>query len=415
MLLIEIAKQVLGNVYASKPSSFKASFSLINAFLRSIKKEDITENDVVSNKTQNELVKQILLSDKSRETKRKLLLILAALLKKIHAPLKTKAEQRCYVEYTNLKRDLISSRKANVAISDKEANALSLDFSELRQKFQEKLDQRSLLYNMFVFIDETPRLEYRILTLHNPKSPSSNFLKFVAKKAVIVLNVYKTSKKYGTWTIKVENPKLNKYIHDYVTTKKMKPGDDFFKNSKSEPFASNKFSEEFQSAFQAVTNTKVNLNSFRKLKENALFHKNPEVLKMSLKEREKWVEKHFKHSLATSMLYYNRVEKSKTSLTNTSEETRTSVSAKENNSVDDNKKKDIQDFRENTHHKLLRRSFADEHARRWKKKISGGGIGKTQNVNNFLLKLKRLMKSHRIDQHMLINLLSIGPKRKIMV
>lgn len=299
MNILSYGKDVLSKKYGTNTPSFKCAYSMLNSFLRRcnwIK----TTNDFEENG--EKLYNVIISENNSKETKRKLLLIFIFLLKNLDSKWLSLFLQN----YSRLKKEIIEERKTNSIRSEKEMNCLQYSLFELRKKYPvniNRLDQKSLLFNLFLHIDETPRLAYRTLVF-NPEKNKQNYIELNKEKVNIILNDYKTYKFYKTWVIEVTHEPLRRYLHEYV--KKMKPDEYFFLNRRRKIFPSNKFSEFVQQVFLEKIGIKVNVNCLRKLKERELFHKNPNTMDMSLKDKEQFVEKYFKHTLKNAELYYNR-------------------------------------------------------------------------------------------------------------
>ena len=123
----------------------------------------------------------------------------------------------------------------------------------------------------------------------------------------IVLNTHKTSERYGPFIIPIGNKRLNDYISRYIQFKGLKDGDALFSTANGTIPSTSTFSRYITQAFQMATGIPMNINAIRKVKENYLFHRNPDILNWSRNEQEKYVMDNFMHSLATSELYYKRV------------------------------------------------------------------------------------------------------------
>ena len=342
-------KKFLAEKYDVNSSSFKTSYSITKSFInrhldlfepKSKKKQNANKDenldankdeysknsDNISTKSTqtflknaSKILKIIEDSNASDETKRKLLLFFALLLKKLN-------EHDLHVKYLKtyrkIKYNIIDERKSSVPRGYKEIQCLGVSLQKLRNVpiNINELDAKTLLYNLLVYIDETPRLDYRSL-IYNPSTSNKqssinhlNYMKNYKDKSgndcniMIVLNDYKTYKKYGTWTIKINHTKLCEYINKYINHHKLKANEYIFLNANHKPFTSNKFSEFVQNIFKKKVGIKISINCLRILKENQLFHQNPQTLNWSLKEKEKWVVQYFRHSLATSRLYYQRIK-----------------------------------------------------------------------------------------------------------
>ena len=308
----QFMKQQISSVYDQSSCSFKTMQSILGKFIRTNLSDIETVDDFIENV--DNVMKIIKSSHKSKETKRKIVYFLALACKQ----LKLKEAQMNYFEYyKQLKKEIIETRTENDSINKKEAECLKFSLEKLRKReLEQKTDQSSLLYNLLIFLDETPRLEFRTLVFHPipPIKQDVNYLEKVNDGYQIVLNKYKTSRTYGQWIIPIRRSQPNsftddliEYIKKYIAQNQTKRNELIFYNRNNKEYPSNKFSEFVQSTFSDKINAKLNINCIRKLKINALFHQNPKILKMSLKEQKDWVIKHFKHSLPNSMLYYKRV------------------------------------------------------------------------------------------------------------
>jgi len=299
------AHNTLEGEYKTKPSTLRSAKSLMNGLIKYAvgfdKLSDLKKKSAT-------LLKTILGMEKSQETKRKYIYYVSLLLKK----LKMTAQREEYMNaYTKLKTDIETERKQNKVRSEKEEKSIENTLEKMRkiEINNEQSDPKSLLFNLLIHLDETPRLEYREL-IYNPKSnlDEKNYLQVSNNTIKLVLNKYKTSDKYGTWTINIANPKLKKYIKHYIEQNCVKPDQYIFVNRKGNIYPSNKFSEYVQKTFKQKVGTPIRMNDLRKIKEMELFHKAPKTLKKSLAEREKFVEDKFKHSHTTAQTYYNRVD-----------------------------------------------------------------------------------------------------------
>ena len=313
MTLLQFAKQHLLTKYKNNKSSYKTAYSTIHSFL----KRNSQFTDLLTDG--GKILDTILTSKKSKETKRKLLFVFAFLLEKLN---ETKLHRKYIQAYTKIKYEIINDRKINKARSVKEAECLNISLQKLRSvKINiDELNQRTLLYNILIYLDPTPRLELRKL-VYSPKQniPEKNYIVCESGKCEIVLNDYKTSKYYKEWRIELEGD-LKNYVENYIEKMKLNRGDNFFLNTRKKPYPSNKFSELIQKIFKDKIGVSISINCLRKIKERDLFHQNPKILNMSLKDREEYVKKNFRHNLHTSMLYYNRVGENNTEKTKTKSE-----------------------------------------------------------------------------------------------
>ena len=302
MKLLQFAKIELQKKYKNNISSFKTAFSVVSSFLR----QNPNLKDL--SKDGEKILSAILNSKKSKETKRILLHIFAYLLERVSN--NKKVHRKFIHAYTQIKSEIIEERKNNKPRSVKEAECLNISLNNLREKGIDMnvFTQKELLYNLLIFIDETPRLEWRML-VYNPKTDISqkNYIVCLEGRCQIILNKYKTSKTYGRWVIEIKD-NMKQYLYKYIKQMNIVPNKYFFLNKRNKPYPSNKFSEHIQRMFKEKTGSPISINCLRKIKENALFHQNKKILNMSLKEREDYVKQHFRHSLQSSLLYYNRIK-----------------------------------------------------------------------------------------------------------
>lgn len=278
--------------------------SLMNSFLR--KFPQIKTIKDLSQQSEN-ILKGLLKSTLSAETIRKIVYILSL----VYDQIGDKKSQSLYQKtYLRLKKEIIDHRKTNKPISAKEADCVDIPYETLFSKpiDLKELDQKTLLYNLLIYIKETPRLDYRTLIYNPTKNKNvANYIK-LNEPPQIVLNDYKTSKTYGPWIIPIKHNKLLEYLRTYVRAKNIKPGTYLFLNQAGKPYPSHKFSEYTQRMFNKKLKYKITMNCLRKIKEKFIFHNNPKTLNMSYKDKEDLVAKYFKHNLQTSMLYYNIVD-----------------------------------------------------------------------------------------------------------
>lgn len=277
--------------------------SLIISFMR---KQNHIKNLNDLSKNAKGLLSTILNSKQAPETQRKIIYILSMIFERLG---NTKAQQRYRAAYLNLKKQITEQRKTNKPISAKEADCVDVSWEELKSKpiNMDELDQKTLLYNLLIYIDETPRLDFRTL-IYQPDSGKNTKNYINLNNAKIVLNDYKTKSTYGQWVIPIRNAELIQYLRKYVKAHNIKPNNYLFLNKNNKPYPSHKFSEFTQRMFDKKLGYKITMNCLRKIKEKYLFHNNPKTLKMSYKEKEDLVAHYFKHNLQTSMLYYNIVD-----------------------------------------------------------------------------------------------------------
>ena len=304
---------IIPKVYKDpQSSSFKTSVSIMRTFARSAGLVSVRDLDVKYRMALNNLQT----SKRAKETKRKIAYFMALAYKELQNVQAQKDFVQLYMQY---KMDIQKAREKNKAINEKEMRCLqNINLKDLRAKPIDfgMMTPDDLLYNLLVRMDETPRLEYRLLRYNNyTPAPnvlkSSNFLIVTPNgQCELVLSKYKTFSTYGTWRINIARkyPELARYIEQYIEYHKLPTGAILFLNTANKPYPSNKFSEHVQTVFEKKIGQRISMNCFRKIKVNALFHQNPNILKMSLEEQKKWIEDHFRHSLANSMLYYKRVD-----------------------------------------------------------------------------------------------------------
>lgn len=192
---IAYAREFLAQKYNTNSPSFKTSYSITKSFINKHKKlfESKSKTDEPYTNFKNnalEVLSIIQSSKLSKETKRKLLLFFALLLKNLE-------EKELYVKYfqlySKLKYDLISERRKNMPRGYKEVQCLGVSLAELRKKpiDMNDFDPQTLLYNLLVFLDETPRLEYRFL-IYNGSKTGSNGSKTGSNESKIGSNESKT-------------------------------------------------------------------------------------------------------------------------------------------------------------------------------------------------------------------------------
>ncbi len=296
--------EILAKKYEPNSSSYSSASYILNSFLQSFPQFNTVE--ILIDKI-DDLHFAILTTRKSQETKRKLFYIFALLLQYLKQPQQFRKFLR---QYMDIKKAIINERQDNVAISKKEAVGLNVTLRDLRKHEinKAKLDQQDLLFNLLIHIDETPRLDYRLLkfNLTNPTA-QDNYINRTNEGWVIVLNNYKTSAHYDPWHIQIKNPLLVDYLDTYFAAHGILAGDWVFKNKRKNPYPHNKFSEYIQRTLKKYTGIKITNNTLRKIKENDLFFANPKLLKMSVNEEKEYPKNFFRHSLNTARTYYKRV------------------------------------------------------------------------------------------------------------
>ncbi len=191
--------------------------------------------------------------------------------------------------------------KNNVVITLDDLRAIPIN--------NDKVDQKSLIYNLLVHQDETTRLGLHSLLYDPEDKEGKNYLECAGDICRIVMNDYKTHKTYGAWVINFTGP-MKDYIISYLSKTNKQKGSVFFWNKLGNPYSRNKFSSLIGRIMKKRIGTTLKTNQIRKIKANGLFHHHPRKLEMSLKEREEYVIQTFRHSLQTSdMDYYNKIEK----------------------------------------------------------------------------------------------------------
>ena len=286
--------------YGKGTSNYKTAISTARAFLN--------QNQHIKSLDQcDDIMNAILNSSKSLETKRKQLFIFAYIYE-------TKKDKKCQKKmlkvYSRIKYQILNQRKENKVRNRKEAECLMVTLTELRKRIKWNVfDQQNMVFNIFVSPDQTPRLEIRTLVLETKDKKKGNYIIEDKKRKgfyYMMLNSYKTSQFYGPWKIRF-NDKMSSFVRNYIKKNGIKPGNHFFLNQKKKEYPSNKFSEYVQRIFKKRVGVNININCLRKIKEIELFHNNKISLNMSLKEKEEWVKKNFRHNLHTSLIYYNKI------------------------------------------------------------------------------------------------------------
>jgi hypothetical protein len=293
--------QIMKKQYNIQSSSYINGISGIRSFIQR-NPQLWMEKDVKINFQKNGRKILFTMTNESTkiETKRKLIFNVSLLLKEMNLD---KLHLVYIKKYNNYLFELKQRRMTSLPINFKEQKCLQMSLAEMRKKNIDitELDQYTLLYNLLVFIDETPRLDYRTL-IYDPTSEHNNYI--TQDLDMIIINNYKTSKTYGKWTIPITNPELRSYLQEYIIFKKSKSNDKFFSNQNNNYFPSNKFSEFVQQSFFRKINVKMNINCLRKVKQRDLFHHNPKKLHMSIGEQRSFIIQHFRHSLSTASEYY---------------------------------------------------------------------------------------------------------------
>lgn len=299
MDLLESSEKII-RAYYKNDNSFTVSWSLLKNFYKT---ENVNSIKMILENT-DKLIKNLNENDKAPASKKHTFYLLSIVFKK-----NAVAHKKFYSNYVRIRDNIKAEVEKNLPINAKEEQCLSVTLKQLRKKKinHDDLTQKTLLYNLLVFSDYTPRLDYYILKW-NPENKEGNYMYLDNKTIRVVINKYKTSKAYHEWKFSLKGT-LNKYVKNYVKWKKIKPDDFLFLNRSKKPFPSNKFSEHIQSTFKQKIGHKININCLRKIKEIHLFHRNKKTWGMSYKEKNDYVVEHSRHNLKTSELYYNKLLK----------------------------------------------------------------------------------------------------------
>ncbi len=314
--------------YSDSLSTYKSAQSTVNTLLKghSYLKYSV---DIVTHGSR--LLEDIMRGFYSDETKRKQVYYCALLINSFTVQLpEAKALHTLYIErYMEIKKKLQSIRTKNTPINEKEKNALQLTLGDLRKnKIMKEYTPNDLLYNLLIFIDETPRLDFRLLQFYENATSEElddigeidlemhesglgarkNLLVKTGKRFAIILNNYKTFGFYGTWHIGIHSNPLTEYLTNYLNLMETNHLDFLFLTPISkEIYQTSKFSQFTQRMFEKKVGLPIPMNTIRKMKEMYLFHKNPIIQYWSTDTKERWVKKYFKHSLPTSVNYYDKV------------------------------------------------------------------------------------------------------------
>lgn len=247
----------------------------------------------------------------SKECKRKAFIYASDLLKYLKKPEKSK---KFHDVFKRLTTEIFENRKKNEIRGEKEEKALVLSLDNLsgNEIKQNNINTLDLVYNLLVFIPETPRLDYRTL-IYEPKNKNVSSIKRNNNGTyTITLINYKNSKFYGPWIIPVRNKSLVKYIDEYIKKKGIQINTLFIPNNKGSEHTSSNFSKTVTRAFQKRTGTEIGIDELRKIKERDM-SKDYGLNTKSTKEIEDFTKKFFRHTIATSMIYYRRQPQKKDS------------------------------------------------------------------------------------------------------
>lgn len=370
-----------------KNNTYKTAISSMRAFFK--RNQDIDSLD-----DYNLIIERVMNHKSKNQTKIKQLYILGSIYSELQ---NNEGKKAIHKVYTKLNKDLNNLLKKNKYKNDKEKECITHNLKDLRTKLDyNNLDQKNILFSIYVSLDYTPRLELcNLIYLSSHKINKdhyndSNYIFFNNNdNCFIVLNDYKTSDSYGPWIIPVEG-KLKELIKKYIKSNKNNT-DYIFLNSKKKPFPSNKFSEFFQKAFKEKLGNKITLNCLRKIKENDLFHQNNAILNMSVEEKEKFLVKYFRHSIKTAELFYKFVKDNDEEKINNSE-------PKSNGKLE---KKDIWSYNLSNEASYYKKGFA-------KKSILNNTKKKptSNNIKNFLDEVHQSMVKHKIPKSVLKILIS---------
>jgi len=303
-------KPILDKLYKNtKENTYKTVTSTMSAFC--------SKNPDIKSINNHKLIIARIMNTKSKKpTKLKQLFIFGSIYKELN---KKKAKEAILKEYKTLNKDLYKQLKKNKPRSFKDKICKDTTLQSLRDILDyDDLDQKNILFSIYVSMDYTPRLELSDLiyvTSHKPskdKYKNKNYIYFNNNnKCFIVLNDYKTAETYGTWNIPVDGKlkiQLSKYLKEYKSN-----NEHVFLNRVKKPFPRNKFSEFFQSCFKKKLKRKITSTCLRKIKENHVYHHNTSMLNMSVAEKEKYLIKYFRHNKKTAENWYKFVRTNKVS------------------------------------------------------------------------------------------------------
>ncbi len=263
MNILEYASERFATIYNDKPEAKKNSMYVTRGLLRRDKSFKNTEDL----KRSDDILRLVRNSNTADETKRKYLWYIAMLSDELGYD---KQRDTYMEEYETLMGKRQKSKRKNVyeKLKDKKIND---DLQNMRDGgIWEDYSSEGLIYNLLVFIDETPRLEYRTLLLNPTNHKDVNYLSTKYKTIKIVLNDYKTAGRYGQWTITVKDKKLADYIRKYIKYFELENGDYLFLNTAQKEYPSNKFSEMVKRAFKIKTGKPRTIRDIRLIKEKSI-------------------------------------------------------------------------------------------------------------------------------------------------
>ena len=122
------------------------------------------------------------------------------------------------------------------------------------------------------------RLEYSSLIIKDSEdelNDNENYIVVNDNDMKIILNNYKTSKKYGKYIIDNLSDVLKNSILDLIKSKNKGDGDYLFTNSKNKNYNQNQFSNRINRLFLKVNKKKVGLNILRHSFISNLYRSNP--------------------------------------------------------------------------------------------------------------------------------------------
>ena len=152
---------------------------------------------------------------------------------------------------------------------------------------------------IYIMSHFTPRLEYSDMKVIKDKDLNdgiNNFMLFEDEEVFVILNKYKTVKKYGTIKYKLEE--------DLVERLKFLDVDDstyVFESNKKGSYARTKFSAFLKNVFG------FSVNGIRMIKENVL-QNSKKYKKLSVGDREKLHNTYFQHSGLMAICAYRKLE-----------------------------------------------------------------------------------------------------------
>ena len=232
MHFLQYSEKQLKNRYGNN-QTFKCAISLVRTFANAnpkIKTIELFDQHALL------ILDKILKNQRlSTSTKKQLIFVFSLLLRNHNNNSK---KLKFFVDaYKKLKNEITEKRKENLPRNFEELQGMKFNLFELRKQYPinfDRMTQSDLLFNLLIHLDETPRLEYRLLKL-NPSGDltKQNYIQ-CSEQCVIVLNVYKTAKKYGKWEVVVKNKKMNRYLTNYL---QRVPDDEYiFVNKKNKMF-----------------------------------------------------------------------------------------------------------------------------------------------------------------------------------